>query len=83
MGSQGNAIVGGVKSNRKLALGAMNDLRNEALALGANYVQLETNQAGMTGGGGTLNGSGGSSLQMTDVTNVGNAYTCNPEEIGL
>jgi len=75
-GSQGNFFTGGYTSNRNLAQGAMNDLKNQAIGMGANYVQLETNQAGVTG-------SGGGGRAQTDVTNTGNAYRCNPADIGL
>lgn len=78
-GGQGNFLTGGYTSNKNLAEGAMNDLKNKASELGANYVQLETNQAGVTGSGGYYGGS----MSQTDVTNTGNAYRCNPEEIGL
>lgn len=71
-GNQGNFVTGGWTSNATMASGSMNDLRNQASKLGANYVQLLTNQAGDTGGGGF--GSGG--YQQTNVTNVGNAYSC-------
>ncbi|MES2503703.1 MAG: DUF4156 domain-containing protein [Myxococcota bacterium] len=63
IGSQGNMLTGTMTSNKKLAEGAMNDTRNKAHALGANYVQLETNQAGMSGEGGTHKGSGGNSFK--------------------
>jgi hypothetical protein len=84
VGNQGNFFVGGYTSNAHLEEGAMNDLRNKANALGANYVQLISNRAGITGsmGGSYDNGVGGSSTQ-TNVTNVGNAYHCPPKLIGL
>ncbi len=82
-GSQGNAISGPVTSNRNLAEGAMNDLKNKALGLGANYVVLETNQAGFTSSGEIRRGTGSSHGQQTDVTNVGTAYSCPPGQIGL
>ncbi len=83
VGEQGGSLSGGWTSNKNLAAGALNDMRNKALELGANYVQLETDRAGVTG-----SGSGGahgwsSSSQQTDVTNTGNAYKCNPADIGL
>ncbi len=81
-GSQGDFFRGGYTSNKNLAEGAMNDLKNQASDLGANYVQLETNQAGVTGSGGSYGGGGGGMAQ-TDVTNTGNAYRCNPADIGL
>jgi len=79
VGSQGGSLTGGMTSNRNLAEGATNDVKNKAFDLGANYVVLETNQAGTT-----QSGSNGSfSGQQTDVTDTGNAYKCPPEEIGL
>ncbi|TAL65457.1 MAG: DUF4156 domain-containing protein [Legionella sp.] len=87
VGNQGNFLTGGFTSNRNLEEGAMNDLRNRAGKLGANYVQIVTNRAGVTGStSGGFNGqsgyvSGGS--QQTNVTNLGNAYLCPPKLIGL
>ena len=81
-GSQGNFFTGGYTSNKNLAAGALNDLKNQAADMGANYVQLETNQAGVTGAGGGYYGGGGG-FSQTDVTNTGNAYHCNPQDIGL
>ena len=53
--------------------GAMNDLKNQAHKLGANYVQLVNSRTGNTSdGAGIFNG-----FQQTNVTNVGNAYKCN------
>jgi hypothetical protein len=82
-GSQGDALSGPLTSNRNLAEGAMNDLKNRALDAGANYVVLETNQAGSTFSGGLGHGTGGLHAQQTDVTNVGTAYRCPPDQIGL
>ena len=42
VGSQGNSFTGGWTSNKNLSEGAMNDMKNKALNLGANYVQIET-----------------------------------------
>jgi hypothetical protein len=77
VGNQGNAFSGGFTSNENLEQGAMNDLRNKASSLGANYVQLITNRAGNTGGvrqSRQFGVSGG--MAQTNVTNVGNAYSC-------
>jgi len=87
VGNQGNFFTGGYTSNRNLEEGAMNDLRNKASKLGANYIQLVTTRAGVTGstsGGFDRNGGymSGSSAQ-TNVTNLGNAYSCSPKSIGL
>ncbi len=83
VGSQGNAFSGGWTSNKNLSEGAMNELKNKALDLGANYVQIETDRAGNTMSGGSAFGSGSISGQQTDVTMTGNAYRCDPEKLGL
>ena len=87
IGEQGGSMAGGFTSNKNLALGALNDMRNNAMALGANYVQLESDRAGVTGSGSMSAGSGGlfgsSHSGQTDVTQTGNAYKCNPADIGL
>ena len=72
VGEQGDAIAGQFTSNRDLAEGAMNDMKNQAQAAGANYVLLETTTAGNTISGNAKHVSGG----QTDVTHVGNAFAC-------
>jgi len=79
-GHQGNAWTGGFTSNRNLEIGAMNDLKNEAMKLKANYIQIINSRAGVTAS--SSNNSNGQS-QQTNVTNVGNAYACPPEDVGL
>ncbi|HMJ55345.1 MAG TPA: DUF4156 domain-containing protein [Polyangiaceae bacterium] len=69
---QGDAIAGKFTSNRALAEGAMNDMKNQAQGAGANYVLLETTTAGNTISGGRHGVSG----EQTDVTHVGNAFLC-------
>lgn len=87
VGNQGNFFTGGYTSNRNLEEGAMNDLKNKASKLGANYIQLITNRAGVTGSmGGSFDRQGGfmsGSSAQTNVTNLGNAYHCDPKTIGL
>ena len=83
VGSQGNFFTGTYTSNKNLAEGALNDIRNKGLELGANYVQIETDRAGVTGSGGSGSGGGAFSSHQTDVTQTGNAYRCNPADIGL
>jgi len=78
VGNQGNFFIGGFTSNENLELGAMNDLKNKAGAMGANYVQMITNRAGITG----AMGSNGGSMEQTNVTSTGNAYDCPPASIG-
>jgi hypothetical protein len=87
VGNQGNFFTGGFTSNKNLEEGAMNDLRNKATKMGANYIQIVTNRAGVTG---SMNGGFGAdggymsgSSEQTNVTNLGNAYKCNPKDIGL
>jgi hypothetical protein len=83
VGNQGNFFTGAYTSNRNLEEGAMNDLKNQASKMGANYIQLVTTRAGVTGSvSGSENGFGGGSSQ-TNVTNLGNAYSCKPSSIGL
>ena len=87
IGNQGNAFTGKWTSNATLEEGAMNDLKNKASNLGANYVQIITNRAGVTGSiGGSYNQNNGmisGNTEQTNVTNVGNAYDCPPRSIGL
>jgi hypothetical protein len=72
VGEQGGSFTGPFTSNKSLAQGAMNDMKNQAQGIGANYVLLETTTAGNTIGGGRSGLSGG----QTDVTHVGNAFVC-------
>ncbi len=78
IGEQGGALTGGWTSNKALAEGAMNDMKNNAHALGANYVVLEVNSAGTTHSGNSWGFSG----QQTDSTYTGNAFSCPPDLIG-
>lgn len=82
VGEQGGSFTGAYTSNKALAEGSLNDMRNKAMDLGANYVQLETERAGVTGSGGGYR-YGGGHMGQTDVTMTGNAYRCNPDDIGL
>lgn len=79
VGNQGNFFTGNYTSNKNLEEGAMNDMRNKASKLGANYIQLITTRAGNTG---SLNGSNGH-MSQTNITNLGNAYICPAKAIGL
>jgi uncharacterized protein YbjQ (UPF0145 family) len=72
VGEQGGALTGKYTSNAHLAEGALNDMKNKAFAMGANYVVLEDTQAGSTLSGDRNSVSG----QQTDVTHVGNAFRC-------
>ncbi len=89
VGNQGNSFTGGFTTNRNLEEGAMNDIKNRAFKLGANYVYLIVNRAGLTG---TMQSNSynsnaalmsGSSVHQTNVTNLGAAYACPPHLIGL
>lgn len=83
VGNQGNFFTGAWTSNKNLEEGAMHDLKNKASQMGANYVQLITNRAGITGSMSGQDGFIGGSSQQTNVTNLGNAYFCPPSKIGL
>lgn len=72
VGEQGGSFTGGWTSNRKLMIGAMNDLKNQAYEMGGNYVVLEESKAGQTSSGTWYS----SSSQQTDVTNMGTVYRC-------
>lgn len=50
----------------------MNDMRNQAANMGANYIQIINSRAGNSG---SLGPDGGG-IQQTNVTNIGNAYSC-------
>lgn len=67
-GNQGGSFTGPLTSNKRLAEGAMNDIKNQGHALGGNYIVLENSTAGET----RRDGSGG----QTDVTYTGNVYRC-------
>jgi hypothetical protein len=72
IGDQGGSLTGPFTSNRNLAEGAVNDMKNKAHEMGANYVVLETTTAGNTISGSGRHISGG----QTDVTHMGNAFVC-------
>jgi uncharacterized protein YbjQ (UPF0145 family) len=80
VGNQGNFFTGVYTSNKNLEEGAMNDLKNQASKMGANYIQLVTNRAGNTG---NFDSTFGGHMAETNVTNLGNAYSCPPASIGL
>jgi opacity protein-like surface antigen len=83
VGNQGNAFTGAWTSNRNLEEGSMNNMKNQAANLGANYVQLVNSRAGSTGSMSSYGGDFSGSMQETNVTNLGNAYVCKPSSIGL
>ena len=61
VGSQGTWITGDWTSNENLIIGARNELRNKALALGGDIVHVQSSES--TGG-----------LQVTNTTVVGKVY---------
>ncbi|MBK2124609.1 DUF4156 domain-containing protein [Fangia hongkongensis] len=75
-GHQGNFFTGSWTSNANMEEGAMNDLKNKALKLGANYIQLVTNRAANTMSGSFSDNGGSISSEQTSVVQVGNAYYC-------
>ena len=85
-GNQGDFWTGEFTSYKNLEIGAMNDIRNQAHALGANFVELQVNRAGvdsggaMYGNGGNLFGggtiAGGSYSTQVSTVIIGNAYYC-------
>ncbi|MCC5014464.1 MULTISPECIES: DUF4156 domain-containing protein [Legionella] len=83
VGNQGNFFTGDWTSNKNLEEGAMNDLKNKASRLGANYIQIITNRAGNTGSMSGFDGNMSGHMSQTNVTNMGNAYICPPKSIGL
>ena len=68
VGTQGNALTGGFTSNETLISGARHDIKNKALALGANVVHILVNTSGHTIG---QYGGGMSSAHLEGV-----AYRC-------
>jgi len=78
VGEQGGSFTGKWTSNKNLQVGALNDMKNKAHEMGANYVVLENTNAGNTTSGSAWGMSGG----QTDVTHMGTAYRCSPRLIG-
>lgn len=83
VGNQGNFFTGDWTSNAHLEEGAMNDMKNKAGKMGANYIQLINSRAGNTGSASGYNGNFSGHMSQTNVTNIGNAYICPPKTIGL
>jgi len=69
VGRGGGSFGGAWVSNEDLVAYAMNDLRNQAAELGANYIQHDSPQMGVAGGAGT-----GSTTSTATVS--GTAYLC-------
>lgn len=72
VGEQGGSFTGKFTSNKNLEIGARNDLKNQALAMGGNVVHLITDRAGDTGS----NHSSG----QTNVIYSGAIYKCPVEK---
>ncbi len=66
MGRGGGSFGGGLLTHQSLVEYAMNDLRNKAAELGANYIQHDTPQLGVPGDDGAT----------STATVSGNAYFC-------
>lgn len=63
-GGQGNFITGPYTTNSNLQAGAINDLKNQAAAMGGNAVFVLTSSAGLDGG------------TQTSFTSTGNVFFC-------
>ena len=72
VGHQGNYVSGAWTSNADLDAGSLNDLRNNAAELGANYVQIISNRAGQSAGGSFNN----MDFSQTTSNVIGNAFKC-------
>ncbi len=70
-GSQGSWWEGPFTTNARLEEGARNDLKNDAIAMGANVVQVIATESGISSTGGEYGGA-----ETTVVTYVGAAYRC-------
>ncbi len=64
-GSQGNWLTGGWTPNKNIAMGARNDLRNDAAKLGANVVVITD----------TFNSTDEDNA-LENITIIGRAYRC-------
>ena len=63
-GGQGNFITGPYTTNSNLQAGAINDLKNQAAAMGGNAVLVLTSSAGLDKG------------TQTSFTSTGNVFYC-------
>jgi starvation-inducible outer membrane lipoprotein len=66
VGSQGNWFTGDYTSNKNLMIGARNDLRNQAAAMGGNIVHVQN----------LSNTNSHVGLGTTNTTVVGMVYNC-------
>lgn len=65
-GTQGGYWTGAYTTNENLDLGAMNNFKNNAYKMGANYVQMSNN----------LNASGHNGTSLSQISYNGVAYSC-------
>ena len=72
-GSQGNFWTAEFTSDRNILSGARNEMRNQALSLGANYVMVEIQSNSNNTAGHSLGGTYASVM-------IGNAFAC-PENL--
>jgi hypothetical protein len=68
-GTQGNFWTSDFTSDRNLVTGARNEMRNQALGLGANYILIETQSQSHNTADYSLGGTYSSVI-------IGNAYKC-------
>jgi hypothetical protein len=68
-GTQGNFWTSEFTSDRNLLAGARNEMRNQALGLGANYILIETQSHSNNTADHSLGGTYSSVI-------IGNAYRC-------
>ena len=68
-GTQGNFWTAEFTSDRNLVTGARNEMRNQALGLGANYILIETQSQSHNTADHSLGGTYSSVI-------IGNAYRC-------
>lgn len=74
-GSQGNFWTSEFTSDRNLLTGARNEMRNQALSLGANYIVVETQSHSHNTARYSLGGTYASVI-------IGNAFDCPEKSLG-
>ena len=75
-GGQGNFWTSDFTSDRNLLTGARNEMRNQALSLGANYVMVETQSHSHNTARYSLGGTYASVI-------IGNAYACPDKALSI
>jgi len=82
-GSQGTCWTDDITPNRNMEVGAQHDMKNQAVALGANRIQLLSRNAVQlavgTVGVGAGRGFGFGANEQTTVLHTGIAFRCPPE----